>query len=325
MPPARTTVPTDDLRPLPEGPFHAMTWGWTGVRGTWTSPEAVESLEALAALGPTWVVLAFAALQDTAQSTTVRWQEPPTVTDDEVRAVVARARGLGLRDCLKPTVNCADGTWRAHIGFFDVDVPGEPTWDEWFASYSEYVLHHAALAEEVGADLFCVGCEMVRADAREASWRDLVARVREVYSGPVTYNCDKYQEDRLTWWDAVDVLSSSGYYPAGTWEEHLDRIEPVVARHGRPFVLMEAGCPSRDTSPARPNDWSLPGRPDEGAQARWLEEMYAAVERRPWVGGVALWDWPPHLYAAEDATADDGYCVHGKAGADVVARHWRRR
>ena len=23
-------------RPLPEVPFNAITWGWTGIRGTWT-------------------------------------------------------------------------------------------------------------------------------------------------------------------------------------------------------------------------------------------------------------------------------------------------
>ena len=28
--------------------------------------------------------------------------------------------------------------------------------------------HHARLAQELGADLFCIGCEMVRADAQEA-------------------------------------------------------------------------------------------------------------------------------------------------------------
>ena len=66
--------------------------------------------------------------------------------------------------------------------------------------------------------------------ASTTQWRELVRQVREVYPGLVTYNCDKYQEDRLTWWDAVDVISSSGYYPTGTWERHLDRIERVVAR-----------------------------------------------------------------------------------------------
>jgi hypothetical protein len=302
-----------------------MTWGWTGVRGTWTTPEATASLDAMLGVKPNWVVLAYAALQDTAQSTTIHWRDDPSLTDDEIRATVVAARDRGLMVCLKPTVNVADGTWRAHIGFFDEDVPGEPTWDQWFDNYDEYILHHAALAHEVGADLFSIGCEMVRADAREERWRSLAARVREVYSGPVTYNCDKYQEERVAWWDAVDIISSSGYYPTGTWDKHLARIKAVVDAHGQEFLFLEAGCPSRDASPARPNDWSLAGQPDQAAQASYLEEMLSAIDRTDWVLGVALWDWPPALYPLSDASTNGDYCMYGKQGAAVVASHFAAR
>ncbi len=312
----------DKFAPL-EAPVCGMTWGWTGVRGTWTTPSARESMAAMVdELGVNWVTLAYGALQATAQSTTIDYLAEPTVTDDEIRAAAAHARELGLKICLKPVVNVADGTWRAHIGFFDDDVPGEPTWDEWFASYREFVLHHARLAAELGAELFCVGCEMVRADARESSWRALIAEVRDVYPGLVTYNCDKYQEDRVTWWDAVDVVSSSGYYPTGTWEQHLDRIEAVVRREGKPFLFLETGCPSREGSPARPNDWSLAGAPSQDAQASWLDEMFTACRARDWVGGHMLWDWPATLYPAQDAATNDDYCMHAKSGAAVVRRHY---
>lgn len=312
---------TPGARPME---VRGMTWGWTGVRGTWTTEAARTSMSEMARLGTTWVALTYAALQDTAQSTTIQWRDAPTLTDDEIRAAAAHARDLGLSVCLKPVVNVADGTWRAHIGFFDVDVPGEPTWSQWFASYSEFVVHHAKLAQELAADLFCIGCEMVRADVQEAHWRTLVARVREVYDGPITYNADKYQEDRLTWWDAVDVISASGYYPTGTWERHLDRIEAVVRREAKPFLFIEAGCPSREGSPARPNDWTLAGAPSERAQAEYLDEMLSACERRPWVGGVVLWDWPAELYPDEQASSNTDYCMYAKAGADVVTRHYAR-
>lgn len=307
-----------------DGPVLGMTWGFTGVRGTWDAPEARASMEEMAALGTTWVTLAYAAVQESCQSTEIPFREEPTLTDDEVRSAVAHARTLGQKVCLKPMVNVADGTWRAHIGFFDQDVPGEPTWDQWFDSYDEYVLHHARLAAELNVEMFCIGCEMVRADAREDRWRSLIAKVREVYDGLVTYNCDKHQEDRLTWWDAVDVISSSGYYPTGTWEEHLDRIGAVVAREGKPFVFLEAGCPSNTGSPQRPNDWTMFGSPDQDAQAGWLDEMLTAGARRDWVGGFMLWDWPAQPYDRDDAATDDGYCVFGKTGAEVVAQHYAR-
>ncbi|MGM7669087.1 glycoside hydrolase family 113 [Microbacterium sp. A93] len=301
-----------------DAPVCGMTWGWTGVRGTWATPTAAHSMREMADHAVTWTAISYAALQATPFSTEIPFSDAPTVADDEIVWAIREAKNLGMKVCLKPVVNVADGTWRAHIGFFDWDVPGEPTWTQWFASYREFILHSARIAEAESCEMFCIGCEMVRADGQEAHWRALIADVREVYSGLVTYNCDKYQEDHVTWWNAVDVISSSGYYPEGTWEEHLDRIERVVEAADRPFVFLESGCPSREGSPALPNDWSLAGAPSGEAQLAWYEEMFAACARRPWVRGWFLWDWPPQLYDLADAAANDDYCPYGKPAGDFL-------
>lgn len=305
--------------------FCGMTWGWTGVRGSWATPEAAHSLSKLVDLAANWVGIAFGALQATAQSTDILFADEPTVTDAEVRWAIREAKSHGLKVCLKPVVNVADGTWRAFIGFFDEPVPGEPSWADWFASYTLFMVHYARIAEEEGCELFCVGCEMVQSDRRSAQWRAVIDEVRAVYSGLVTYNCDKYQEDRVTWWDAVDIISSSGYYPMGQWEAQLDRIEAVVARQNKPFFFMESGCPSRTGSAARPNDWTLAGQPSEPEQAEWFRDAFDSCAKRPWVQGFMLWDWPARLYALEDAASNDDYCVYGKLAEDVVRQHYRAR
>ncbi|WP_395245304.1 glycoside hydrolase family 113 [Agromyces sp. MMS24-K17] len=299
-------------------PVCGMTWGWTGVRGTWATPAAEASMTRMAEHGVTWTALAYAAEQATPFSTEIPFDQAPTVADAEIVAAIRRAHALGLEVCLKPVVNVADGTWRAFIGFFDWDVPGEPSWTDWFAAYRRFILHAAAIAEAEGCAMLCIGCEMVRTDGQEAHWRRLIAEVREVYSGPITYNCDKYQEDRVGWWDAVDVISSSGYYPIDEWDAQLDRIERVVEATGKPFFFMEAGCPSREGSPARPNDWNLVGAPSGAAQAEYFEAMFAACRARPWVRGLMLWDWPADLYDAADAAGNDDYCPYGKPAAAIM-------
>lgn len=303
-------------------PICGMTWGWVGTRGTWATPEGAQSMARMAEHDVTWTAIAYATEQATAFSTEVPL-EGPHVSDDEIVWAIREAHALGLKVCLKPVVNVADGTWRAHIGFFDWDVPGEPSWTEWFASYREFILHAARIAQDEGCAMLCIGCEMVRADGQDAHWRALVADVREVYSGLLTYNCDKYQEDHVTWWDAVDVISSSGYYPIGEWARQLDRIEAVVAAHGKPFFFMEAGCPSREGSAARPNDWSLPGAASGEEQLRYYEEMFRAVRARPWVRGLMLWDWPARLYAERDAARNDDYCPYGKPAGAFMAQQYR--
>ncbi|MFC4304290.1 glycoside hydrolase family 113 [Cohnella boryungensis] len=300
-----------------------ITWGWTGVRGTWANAQAEHSMEQMAETGANWTAIALAAVQETAQSTVIPYLEAPTVTDEETRWAIRQAKRLGLKVCLKPIVNCGNGTWRAHIAFFDQNVPGEPSWGEWFASYEKFILHYAAIAEEEGCEMLCIGCEMVQADKREAEWRSLIDRVRKLYGGLLTYNCDKYQEERLTWWDAVDVMSSSGYYPIHEWDAQLDRIEAAVRRWGKPFFFMEAGCPSREGSSLKPNDWSLPGGPSEAEQCAYYREMFARCGERSWMQGYMLWDWPAKLYGKQEAAGNGDYCFYGKEAERIVRDNYR--
>jgi hypothetical protein len=167
--------------------------------------------------------------------------------------------------------------------------------------------------------MFCIGCEMVQTDRREAEWRALIADIRQVYHGLLTYNCDKYQEDNVMWWDALDVISSSGYYPIGDWDRQLDRIESVVRRYGKPFLFMEAGCPSRTGSANVPNDWTLQGAVNEAEQAEYYRTMLEKCGERDWVRGLMLWDWPARLYDRSQAATNDGYCIYGKEAETVVA------
>ena len=37
----------------------------------------------------------------------------------------------------------------------------------------------------------------------------------------------------------------------------------------------------------------------------------------------SAWDWPPALYAREEAALNDDYCMYAKSGADVVRAHYR--
>ncbi|WP_416147219.1 glycoside hydrolase family 113 [Salipaludibacillus sp. HK11] len=296
-----------------------MTWGWVGKRGDWNTNSATDSMEKMKELGVNWTAIAFAGLQDTAQSTEINFTENPVVTDKEVYWAIAKAKELKLKVVLKPVVNVKDGTWRAHINFFDLDVPCEPKWSDWFKNYELFILHYAKIAEETNCEMFCIGCEMVQTDRREKEWRELVRKVREVYSGPITYNCDKYQEDQVKWWDAVDIISSSGYYPDDSWDYHEERIEKIVKKWNKPFFFMETGCPSRKGSSKVPNDWDLnKGQIDLDEQDHFYKQMFKVFNRQDWFYGFMLWDWPARLYQKEDAYKNDDYCVYGKPAAKTI-------
>lgn len=301
-----------------------ITWGWVGQRGEWSTDRATDSMKKLKETGATWVAIAFQALQENPQSTVINYWDEPVVTDEEVRHAIRLAHAQGLKVCLKPVVNCKDGTWRAHINFFDIDVPGEPSWTEWFQSYNQFVLHFARIAEETSCEMFCVGCEMVQTDRRESEWRRLVELVREVYRGPITYNCDKYQEENVTWWDAVDIVSSSGYYPVSTFAERVAQLRTFVQKVNKPFFFMETGCMNVTGASERPNDWSHDGELDMDEQVKFYEVMFTLLNDEPWFYGYMLWDWPANLYEVDDAEDHRNYCFYGKTAEEVIRTYYTK-
>jgi len=296
-----------------------FTFGWDSKKGDFKKDAAKESLRLMKErTGSEYVIISLAALQDTAQSVDIDYHGSHMVEDDELIAMIKYARTLDLKVILKPTVNTRIGTWRAHINFFDMDVPCEPKWHEWFESYTTYQLHYAKIAEQTNCEMFIVGCEMVQAERRAEDWRKLIVNVRNEYTGLITYNTDKYQEDHVSWWDAVDVISSSGYYPIDDWDNQLDRIEKVVKSHNKPFFFAEAGCPSREGSSFIPNDWELEGGVNLKEQEDFYLMMFEKTKQRDWVKGFGLWDWNTFLSDKASAVNDDGYGVYGKPAEKVI-------
>lgn len=275
--------------------------------------------------GCSHMVLALGALQDTPHSEKIDVTGPHIPTDEELLKIIEHARSLGLKIILKPMLNCRNGEWRAFINFFDNEVPCEPKWSVWFENYMSYILHYARLAEQTGCEMLMIGCEMVMTERKEDYWRELVKRVRMVYHGLITYNTDKYQEGEVKWWDCLDVISASGYYPTQKWEENLDRIEQVVRKFNKPFFFAECGCMCREGCTKAPNDWTYQGKYNLQIQADYFEEMFEACSKRDWVEGFGFWAWTNNLDESQENGQDDGYGVYGKPSCQIIKNFYTNK
>ena len=303
--------------------INAVTFAPFCARGTFEKEETRLSLKLMKEkTGANYVIFAPNGMQKTAFSEEIDYRTDRNVTDEELIAMIGYAKELGLNVALKPTANCADGTWRAHINFFDEDVVCEPKWGNWFASYQAFQEHYARIAQQCGVNLFIAGCEMVQTEHREEEWRKVIAAIRKQYEGPVSYNTDKYQEHNVKWWDAVDYISSSGYYPIDDWENQLDRIEKVVKQFHKPFFFAEAGCMATEGSNLVPNNWEVKGGIDLEGQAAWYQAMTEAINRREWVEGMAVWSWHGQLYSEEEAKKHRYYEIYRKPAEDVIRKFY---
>ncbi len=253
---------------------------------------------------------------------------------DEGLAETARlARAHGIRTLLKPHLWVRGGAWVGELRMRD-----EADWQAFFRSYETFILHYAALAQRERFEALAVGTELVRSSAREADWRRVIARVRQVYDGPLTYCAAWNEAAQVPFWDALDFVGVQAYYPLrgdphgdeaalrASWAELARALEALARRVDRPVVLTEVGYKSLAGSLARPWEWDTRGEVDYGLQAAAFRAMFEALARRDWFGGTFVWKWHPGLPARGTSPARYArdFTPQGKPALDVIARAYGR-
>jgi hypothetical protein len=335
----------------PTGFIKGFSWGWTGTRGQYLGDAPVESMKKMTETGANWICIAFAGLMDEPNDPRISWgdNEPCMVTDAEVRRAIELARQNNLKIILKPTVDVRDGTWRGYIDFRTAEGrTNTAAWNKWWGYFGKFLIHYAKIAEDTKCEMLCLGCEMGTTERFVKEWRDVIAEVRKVYKGAITYNANHGNEDKVRWWDAVDIIGMSGYYPVGTDDvgkamQDLSKVPPedstvealkkrwapikmklryVSRRFDRPLFFIEIGvCSARGFSAA---PWTHPQKDaayDGQEQARFYQAVIEMFWDEPWFFGFAWWDWPTPLYSLGDAKTDTGFSIYGKP-AEKTVRQW---
>jgi len=225
-------------------------------------------------------------------------------------------------------------------------------WDKWWVNFRQFLLHYARIAEETGCEMYCLSCEMGSTESFEERWRNLIAEIRKVYSGPITYNANHGNEEKVNWWDAVDIIGMSGYYPVGTdhvelalkdditkvppsddsveaikrrWLPIRERLKGVSKRFDRPLFFIEVGVCSAKGFSAAP--WSHPRRNavyDGEEQGRFYQATMETFWDEPWFFGFVWWEWPATLYSLEEAKSHSAFCIYDKP-AEQLVQQWNAR
>jgi hypothetical protein len=284
-------------------PVHGVTvscptWGWE-----WGSDEMVDTLDVLQGLGVEWISIHPYARIDRSGHVGAREldpQRPPAWLTRPIEEAHAR----GMKVMIKPHLAYwgSGFSWRGDIAFDDPAAR-----DRFFSEYQAWVTGLASVS--AAADAFVVGTELDATLAEEERWREVVASVRTVFPGHLTYAANWDRFESVPFWDALDAVGVQAYFPiapdvrpealdAATldrgWEPWLVRLRGIARRTGKPVVFTELGY---DRSPhAARVPWE-PGAGDPALGARVqelaLEAAFRAIEREPDVVGAFLWKWFP--------------------------------
>lgn len=229
----------------------------------------------------------------------------PPVMDDELVNTIQYLHSVGLRVVLKPHFLL--------ISELENDFSGpqlgyqwnDETWHAWFENYTVFITHYAQIAEEQQVDIFVIGNEMEYATHREEDWRNVIAAVRLVYTGPITYaaNTWNFEALKVGFWDDLDFIGTNAYNyfyqpisdvsiegMRNAWEPALQKLEALSETHGKPVLFTEFGATSKvGHNQGIARDW-IAASYDGQAQADHYEAFFAAIQDRPWVKGVLIWD-----------------------------------
>lgn len=329
----QTTTPSPSPAPAPRqtplAPADAFQRGieyFTWSRGEYSSAASDQTLaEVIPPLGATWVAVAFECWQDTIHSVEIQCGTPGTPSPADLAHVIQAAHSLGLRVMLKPHLWLRNDPrhWRGQIGLGADDA----WWGDWFASYTQFIVGYASLAEEYDVDYFVVGTELPSTSHRAGEWRAVVEGVRDAYSGPLTYAANHGEEVNVTWWDALDAIGVDAYYPMtetmdptlgqlrGAWEPIVERLALLSQTWNRPVILTEIGYESLDGANRSP--WQAGGIVvDLEEQADLYRAAIDAFSGHDWWRGVFWWTLTPD--PAQTDVLRSGFTPIQKPAEDVI-------
>jgi hypothetical protein len=234
-----------------------------------------------------------------------------TPSDAALAALVGQAKARGFTVMLRPVLDEASilPHWRGQI------QPTSPS--AWFQSYGAIVVSYARLAQRAGADSIGVGTELDSMEPNVDGWRRLIAGVRQVFSGEITYSVNwetSASNYRTGFWPDLDFLSVDAYFPldrtpavatipqmTADWQRWLDLLQGLNRPFGKPIVFTEVGVAPKLGAHLKPWNTQAGTQLDLEEQRAYYEATCAATTRS--ISGLYWWAAGPGLpgdLAAED-------------------------
>ncbi len=295
----------------------------------WGSDEMVEAMREVKALGANWVQIhPYGSVQRDGSIHFGRGMSADGTPPQWLSRPIAEAHKLGLKICITPHIAPwrAGWDWRGEITF-----ETKAQWDKFFTDYERWITQLARYCKE--ADGFTVGSELDQTLAgRERDWRRIIASVRAETDAPLTYAANWPDYQRVKFWDALDVISISAYFPVAnhdrmptaaeldkSWRRIKAEVLAYAATQYRRVIFMELGYDHSLRAAIEPwkNGRSEPGA--EALQTLCLDRALSAVGEPDDLLGAFLWKWFPGESRGED------FLVSTPAMRAVVAKHWQIR
>jgi hypothetical protein len=301
-------------------------------------------LDEMVRRGATWVALTPFGRLWSLTSTTIRLDFESSLEESkrDVLAMIGQARQRGLKVVVIPHIfversglqGDESGSWRG-----DFDMKSRRLWAKYHASYRQFVLTWAKVAQQGGADALSIGAECTSWSGRFGGyWRSLIHDVRREFGGKLTYSANWYDEVyNVLFWDELDFIGINAFFDlaqhdnasteeyAASARQYAQQVGEFSKLMGKPVVFMELGYTSRPNGGVKP--WKWPENVgtvavDEDEQSRSFEAITQAFLTEPWFAGFLVWRYPANLRDLQEPRW--GYSPYEKKADDTLTQIFSR-
>jgi hypothetical protein len=312
-----------------------------GARG-YGSDRARHALDRLRALGLDGVVLPIPIhARDRRATTVTRGQLLSDRGRTRLLRMIDDAHARGLVVVVVPHLTLDDGSWRGEMAPVTASQAPREAARAFMQSYGDVVTELAALVDTRCVEAFSAGVELksLSRDAALAPDFDaLVARVRGVFGGHVTYSANWDEVKDVVGWSRYDAIAVNAFAPladaADVDDETLlagarafqTELFALAVREQKPVWMMEAGFKAAPASFVEPWKWPAeiahekPVR-DDVTQARAYRALTTAARENTALGALFFWAVPSdpddHTHASR-FEPEWGFNFLGKEAEAVV-------
>jgi len=206
----------------------------------------------------------------------------------------------GVKITIKPQI----WVWRGEYTGF-IEMSNEEDWKMLENSYTKFILLYATLAQEISADLFCIGTELEKfIEKRPEYWSNLIIEIKKIYKGNLTYAANWDEFKRTPFWSDLDYIGIDAYFPVSDaktptvkqcidgWEQHKKGIKELSKKYNKPILFTEFGYRSVDYTGKEPwkSDRSMTTVNLE-AQTNATQALFETFWQEDWFAGGFIWKW----------------------------------
>jgi hypothetical protein len=289
-------------------------------KSSYSSFKAKESLSHLNQTGANWISLPIAIFQDSINDSEMRLISAMVATKDrlnisptekELGDAVAMAKNLDMKVMLMPTLELNMPGFLSSALIGETMAPYEVR--RWFKHYEEIVLKIAKWGEQNGADIICLGHNLLHLASYEKYWVEMIEKVREIYKGKLTYSASSNIEFlKSGFWKHLDYVGMIADFDfvlkKDTTPEHLEEVAEnfLEKAHYMSKVWKKKVIVTRAAmSPAHSlNEKGVAYEVHHKSQANFYRGIFNSLKKSKKILGIFWGDWvaDPHFGGEKDVS-----------------------